>query len=553
MFTPLLPLADLPPGAMKARDGVLVIHAAEGELHSLDNACPHQGYPLVQGQLCGKLLTCSWHNFKFDITNGACVMGEEAVRTHEVRVVDGMIEVQRSVGIDVPAAWASLSQAMARHQQSRIAREVARLLSAGVPAPEILAWGAVYDADRGEYGPGHGMALCATLAGWLRPGEQALEHNVQLVAEGLDLCARTVIGLPVRTRPGAESASPEEPASRAELRRRVEKEDAVGAEAIIRGMVASGGSREAWETTLYPLVTDHFLDFGHDLIYIGKLFDLWDAASPDAQTLDALLGTMIYGIANGTREDTLPPWAGFRKRCAGAAERIRRSREFCGNPRGAVAAELAEIIAHGSPGACFDAVLTALCDGHWGAVVDALSHASSVRLVRFDPSHDSDPTLEEGWLDVTHRLTTVNAVRRAVARWADPECARLVLMAAHFVNLAKALDLAELPPGAAGDLARALRSGDAEGAAASVTCLGDVDVMRQFVLEGHAVRPVFYAHHVKTLVAAEEEATHLGDLTPLRGVARFLACSLQERLTRRFAHQAVRLIRDGKPPRGLTG
>ena len=54
--------------------------------HALDNACPHQGYGLATGALDGELLTCQWHNWKFDVNDGHCVIGEEDVACHAVRV-----------------------------------------------------------------------------------------------------------------------------------------------------------------------------------------------------------------------------------------------------------------------------------------------------------------------------------------------------------------------------------------------------------------------------------------------------------------------------------
>ena len=36
----------------------------------------------------GDVLTCAWHNWKFDVTTGACVLGEEGVRSHDVVVGD---------------------------------------------------------------------------------------------------------------------------------------------------------------------------------------------------------------------------------------------------------------------------------------------------------------------------------------------------------------------------------------------------------------------------------------------------------------------------------
>src|SRR4051794_9127873 len=84
--------SELAIGAMKmVRVGgrrLVLVRTSEG-IHALDNACPHEGYGLVQGALEGDLLTCEWHNWKFDVTDGSCVLGEEGVTTHDVRVEDG--------------------------------------------------------------------------------------------------------------------------------------------------------------------------------------------------------------------------------------------------------------------------------------------------------------------------------------------------------------------------------------------------------------------------------------------------------------------------------
>ena len=57
-------------------------------LHAIDHACPHEGYGLTQGELDGDLVTCAWHNWKFRVTDGAGVQGEEGVQTHHVEVAD---------------------------------------------------------------------------------------------------------------------------------------------------------------------------------------------------------------------------------------------------------------------------------------------------------------------------------------------------------------------------------------------------------------------------------------------------------------------------------
>jgi nitrite reductase (NADH) small subunit len=49
-----------------------------GEVHAFANACPHEGNPLVDGEIGGETLTCVYHLWRFDLKTGACLSGEAA-------------------------------------------------------------------------------------------------------------------------------------------------------------------------------------------------------------------------------------------------------------------------------------------------------------------------------------------------------------------------------------------------------------------------------------------------------------------------------------------
>jgi renierapurpurin 18,18'-hydroxylase len=51
---------------------IAVYRDAEGELHALENACPHRGVALDNGAVHGKNIACQYHGWEFDGT-GACV------------------------------------------------------------------------------------------------------------------------------------------------------------------------------------------------------------------------------------------------------------------------------------------------------------------------------------------------------------------------------------------------------------------------------------------------------------------------------------------------
>ena len=76
------------------------------------------------------------------------------------------------------------------------------------------------------------------------------------------------------------------------------------------------------------------------------------------------------------------------------------------------------------------------------SVVDALVLAASERLLRFDVMVDSDPTVQEGWLHITHRLTFAQAIRTALCRPHHANLLRLLFHSAHFTHSAAPVDLA---------------------------------------------------------------------------------------------------------------
>lgn len=93
-----LRLAELPLGSMRAcmvggRE-LLICHSRDG-VFALDNICTHAHARLSEGRLRATRLVCPLHGATFDIRDGR-VLGPPAevpLPTHEVRIVDGAIEI----------------------------------------------------------------------------------------------------------------------------------------------------------------------------------------------------------------------------------------------------------------------------------------------------------------------------------------------------------------------------------------------------------------------------------------------------------------------------
>lgn len=90
-------MEDLPPGKrirVVLPTGLeLAVYNIDGELHAMDNLCPHRGAPLSEGDLCGHVIECWLHGWQFDVRTGDCLTVTEKIRTYEVRINEGVVKV----------------------------------------------------------------------------------------------------------------------------------------------------------------------------------------------------------------------------------------------------------------------------------------------------------------------------------------------------------------------------------------------------------------------------------------------------------------------------
>lgn len=66
----------------------LAVYNVDGEFHVMDNTCCHKGGPLGDGELDGTTVTCPWHGWQYDVTNGKCLAPSPAasVKAYKVSV-----------------------------------------------------------------------------------------------------------------------------------------------------------------------------------------------------------------------------------------------------------------------------------------------------------------------------------------------------------------------------------------------------------------------------------------------------------------------------------
>jgi len=80
--------------AVRADGRDVALFNVEGTIHALENACRHAGAALAGGKLCGRVVTCPAHGWKYDVTTGALVVAPTlSVTRYPVRVADGRVFV----------------------------------------------------------------------------------------------------------------------------------------------------------------------------------------------------------------------------------------------------------------------------------------------------------------------------------------------------------------------------------------------------------------------------------------------------------------------------
>ncbi len=535
-----------------------------------DNRCPHQGYALVRGEVTDGVLTCAWHNWKFELGTGICRHGGENIRTYPVRITDGQVLVDITdppAEVIRPDLFASLNAAMDDLDIGRVARDAMRLQRIGTPLADVVREGVRYAAPRAEFGWDHSLA---TLADCLRMSQFFAESLRALpVIQGLSVAAENQVRRPARTRPdpvdpvAAYGSIGEALGAYPVL---VDQERADEAEALLRGLIAAEVPPAALKHMLLTAVTDHFLAYGHSMIFVQKAFEMLDQIG--WQEADTVLSPLVPEMVLGTRYDKLPYMRKFL-RAWGEAEPDLDALAGLGGGAGLFdegGYRLA--LTDGSPEDAAAALLRALQAGvPVPAVIDATGRAAAERLARFDIELDLDDTNEWGWLDVTHTLTYLNALRWAWSADPSPKLLRGVFHAAWFVQWTGQFDTRNAGAGGgrprphptqdAADVHRAIVGRDPEAAIALVDgYAGPRDELERSLIqaaaEDHSAAPIMVAHVVKTARAAVEESRALGGgpeaTEPIAAAARFLASPKRERFVYQSTLEAITTLRGAPKP-----
>jgi nitrite reductase/ring-hydroxylating ferredoxin subunit len=410
-----------------------------GEVHAVDNRCPHMGFPLHRGTVADGILTCHWHHARFDLCSGGTFdQWADELRRFPVEVEDGEIYVDVTPRRDP-----------VEHQRKRLHVGLERDLALVVAkAAIVLAEADPSGADAFREGLDFGVARRG--GGWFR-GLTTLSCLMNLVPRldaderaaalyhGLADVANDSAGMeprfPLEPLPGGEV----EPARLARwFRGFVEVRDAEGAERALVSAVRSAASQAELADMLFAAATDHrYLDGGHTLDFVNKALEALDAGG--WERAEAVLASLPAQLAFAERMEEANAWRNPVDLVSLLEDAFERLPEALAAPRGGWdgRSELVETLLSDEPAGILEALLAALREGATEVeLASAVAFAAATRIARFPTSNEFGD-----WDTALHTFTFANAVEQGLRRSPSPELVRGVLDAAMSVYLDRFLNV----------------------------------------------------------------------------------------------------------------
>ncbi len=499
---------------VKIEGKAIAVFKSNGKLYACNNRCPHEGYPLMEGVLTKRcLLTCNWHNWKFNLESGETLVGGDRLRRYPVEQRGDEIWIDLAEppeGVLIERSKSNLIAAMDDFDYARMAREIARLTKASVDHRESLTTAILHVHDRFEFGTTHAFAAAAEWMTRSESADDALKASIPIL-EAVAHMSRDALREP--RYPFPENSIAYDPLA---LVQAIEAEDEVQAIGLVRGALASGLGYDDLLPVLAEAALCHYANFGHAAIYVEKTAKLIGQLGKEVE--QSLLLALVRALIFGTREDLIPEFRSYGKALDawdGRGDAPVTGADFHGlSVREALARALKS-------------------SGRREELYDALVEAGAWNLLHFDT--DSERRVDVGiadnvnWLDFTHALTFASAARKLCAIRTDLWPQALLQMAC-FVGRN--------------------RSYVHEDGANRRWGIDDAD---RFFAEAYDAlydhgtwRSILACHRLKTLAAVDEELQTHPDASfrevMLAGVNRYLHTEMKAKHVMRTMRQAMEFV-----------
>ena len=490
-------------------------------IFACNNRCPHEGYPLSEGDLDGDcVLTCNWHNWKFKLDSGENLYGGDRLRVYPVEVRGDEVWVdlaEQPLAARVAEIMLRFREAYDDNDYQRMARELARLAQVGADPLDAVRSAIRWSHDYMEFGWTHAYAATAD---WLvLYGEDGVDAERQLVC-----LLESVAHMADDTLREERYPYPEDSSDYDEERfvDAIDREDEAAAVACMRGALGAKFPFDDIERGLSRAALLHYNDFGHSIIYVAKAGRLIDSLGPDIA--EPLLLSLTRSLVYTRREDRIPEFRRYADALSSWGRGEGRAKDG-GAP---------EMGAWRKLGINKSLDLTAsFSNAPAGELHRALLGAAAANMLAYDLEQQDKVNIpisdNIGWLDFTHGITFSSAVRMQCEKYPELWPAGL-LQIACFIGRNAAFTLREP------DLGSWRVDDTDEFFAQTVTALHDHNCS-EFIVSAHLLKTVLAARAEISAGVPAEVRDHLA-----AAINRFLNSPLKRKQARRTAHQALKFV-----------
>ncbi len=338
----------------------------KGRVDAFEDACPHEGHPLSMGLVRDGVLTCPWHNWKFELDTGHCLFGGESARKVPCEVHEGEVFVGQTREGERARMVRDVRRSLFDGRVDGVVREGLRLAALDPLAPYDVMLEASLETSRF----GLGEEACA-----LEAARALVAAEVLSAAEGLALAASGLVKS-VAGRAALEAPKGAFSADRDELLDALleERRD----EAVLRAFADTRPFEEVVADTFLPFVSLKLFDGGLALVRIVRAEGLVRAFPHREAEVRAAVARML---AWASPRSDLPTWRATR---SGIAEALRGDTEPSSILEPTDERSLVEALLHSEKRAVAT-VLERVRSGDLSpGIFAATSHAARSRLVHYD-------------------------------------------------------------------------------------------------------------------------------------------------------------------------
>lgn len=496
----------------------ILLIGVKDKIFAIDNRCPHEGYPLSHGKTEEKacVLTCNWHNWKFDLKTGKCLVGGDNVRTYPITLSEKEIKVDLSDPTQKQirdTIMEGLEDAFKEHQYGRIAREITRLTYNKIDPLYALKKAIFWSFDKFEYGMTHAYA---TAADWVSIYNNSTDEEEKIICltEAIDHIAFDSLRHKTYAYNEINDVYDSEKLFKFIIEERVKD-----AEGQVYSAFKEGLRFKQLEELLSRAALEHYNDFGHSLIYLTKVKELCDLYE-DIEVDKALTLCLVRSLCYSTKEDLLPEF----KKYSTTLE-VLESKSF-GNKN-----KIDPIEENHSVNNAYDWLISELPKGNAETLYRELLLSNAKNFLNYNLDFQSETrnpvNKNVGWLSFTHAITFSNAVRRTCEKYPKLWKKGLIQMASFSGrnnSFTKNIALSEW----------------------QISLNNFKDKSKDIILDHGLGLPIFSAHILKTSLATIEEAEYLANSEVaaymLAAMNRFLSSPLKQKHVRRTVHQSIGLV-----------